>query len=168
MPFVKELANRCASAANAKGYILLIDKARSHFDHWEAADRDLNHDEHGAYIAPRSLAAAKRVEQWTNARLRRAYTHKAMNRKIQGSAARMTKIAMRACWRERLVPMLQMHDELAFSFSEEKQALRAQELMRDAVKLTVPVVVDLEWGKNWGDAKHEWKDLKKGGKRGKK
>lgn len=167
MPFVKELANRCASAANAKGYILLIDKARSHFDHWEAADQKLNYGDDGKYIAPRPLAAAKRVEQWENARLRRAYTHKAMNRKIQGSAARMTKIAMRDCWREKLLPMLQMHDELDFSFGDERTALRAKELMRDAVKLTVPVVVDLEWGRNWGDAKHEWKDLDKGGRRGK-
>ena len=31
---------------------------------------------------------------------------------IQGSAARHTKLWMRACWREGIVPMLQMHDAL--------------------------------------------------------
>ena len=38
-----------------------------------------------------------------------------MNALIQGSAARHTKLWMRACWREGIVPLLQMHDALACS-----------------------------------------------------
>ena len=34
-----------------------------------------------------------------------------MNALIQGSAAQHTKLWMRACWREGIVPLLQMHDD---------------------------------------------------------
>ena len=44
--------------------------------------------------------------------IRRAETYKAMNALIQGSAARHTKLWMLACWREGIVPLLQMHDAL--------------------------------------------------------
>ena len=49
---------------------------------------------------------------WYRRWIRRAETHKAMNALIQGSAARHTKLWMRACWREGIVPLLQMHDAL--------------------------------------------------------
>lgn len=161
MPFVSELAKKCTAAANQKGYILLIDGARSHFDLWEPADKKYQYDEKGKYVGPKHLAAAKLEERWEGQRLRRAYTHKAMNRKIQGSAARMTKLAMRECWRAGHVPLLQMHDELAFSHHSERQGVECQEIMVNAVKLTVPVVVDMEWGKSWGTAKYTFADMVK-------
>lgn len=159
MPFVSELSKKCTAAANQKGYILLIDGARSHFDLWEPADQKYLYDDSGKYIGPKTLAQAKQVERWDGVRLRRAYTHKAMNRKIQGSAARMTKLAMRDCFWAGYVPLLQMHDELDFSFATEAQGRECQELMVNAVKLTVPVVVDFEWGRSWGTAKDSFADM---------
>ena len=161
MPFVSELAQRCQNLADRRGWIRLIDGARSHFDLWEPRDRNLHFDEFGKYLGARGLDAAKKVERWQGARLRRAYTHKAMNRLIQGSAARQTKMAMRECWRDGLVPLIQMHDELGFSVSSEKQVTRVVEIMRDVVKLTVPMQVDPEVGLTWGLAKHAWKDRNK-------
>ena len=66
---------------------------------------------------------------------------------------------MRAWWREKILPLLQMHDELSASFSDEKVAARAQELMRDVVKLEVPMMVDAEFGPSWGEASKK-KDAK--------
>jgi hypothetical protein len=60
---------------------------------------------------------------------------------------------MRGLWREGIIPLIQMHDELSLSTSDERVALRAQAIMVDAVKLVVPTIVDLEYGKTWGDAK---------------
>ena len=82
---------------------------------------------------------------------------------MQGSAARQTKIAMRDCWRAGLVPLVQMHDELSFSFETEAQGKLAQEIMVNAVKLTVPVKVDMEWGVSWGDSMkaHAFEELAK-------
>jgi DNA polymerase I-like protein with 3'-5' exonuclease and polymerase domains len=152
LPFVSALSDRCKTAADTRGYIKLIDGARCHFDLWELSWREKGEE----WQPPRTKDAAEAA--WPGRRLRRSYTHKAMNRLIQGSAARQTKLAMRACWREGLVPLLQMHDELPFSCAREEDGLLAAEIMRDVVKLEVPVAVDLEWGPNWGMAKHTWED----------
>lgn len=151
LPFVSEAAGKVEKLAQRRGYIKLIDGARCHFDQWEAAWRGDNYDEFGKYLPPRSQAAARQT--WPGKRLKRSFTHKAFNRFVQGSAARQTKIAMRTCWREGIVPLLQMHDELDFSHGERAEAERVHVIMRDAVRLRVPVVVDNEYGATWGDAK---------------
>jgi DNA polymerase I-like protein with 3'-5' exonuclease and polymerase domains len=152
LPFVSKLSDRCKSAADSRGFIKLIDGARCHFDLWEPSWREPGEKWEG----PRPKAMAE--QKWQGRRLKRSFTHKAMNRLIQGSAARQTKAAMRACWNEGMVPLLQMHDELPFSFGNEQSGLRVVELMKEVIPLEVPVVVDLEWGKNWGKAKHTWEE----------
>lgn len=160
MPFVSRLAEFCQARADSRGYLRLLDGARSHFDEWEPRHRDWRKESDaraaGLTTTPCSLAEAQERcddprHPWERP-LRRAYTHKAMNRLIQGSAARQTKMAMRACWREGLLPLIQMHDELGFSLSDEGQGRRAAEIMRDVVRLEVPVKVDSEYGVNWGRA----------------
>lgn len=84
--------------------------------------------------------------------LRRSYTYKALNRLIQGSAADMTKLAMRDLWREGYVPHLQIHDELDYSVTSDKESEMIINCMANCVKLSVPLVVDAEYGKTWGDA----------------
>lgn len=157
VPFVKELTKVCTNRAQDVGYIRTILKRRCRFDRWEPAKR-----QKGLYSAPRELEAAKKI--WPNTTLRRAFTHKAMNRLIQGSAADMTKKAMRDMHREGILPMLQMHDELDTSVGDYKTAKRTQDVMREAVPLLVPVAVDGEYGKNWGEAKaslDEWFKVKR-------
>lgn len=157
-PFVKRLSEYVQTVGSNRGYIRLLDGARARFERWEPRWVDYKLAQaSGKPLAPCSREEAmSRIHDadhpWSGA-LRRAFTHKAMNWLIQGSAARMTKLSMRACWREGLLPLLQMHDELDFSFSSEKDAKRAEELMRDTVKLEVPVIVDAEFGPNWGSAK---------------
>jgi DNA polymerase I-like protein with 3'-5' exonuclease and polymerase domains len=150
LPFPRALDAECKTVARRTGYIIMLDGARMHFDRWEPAEWD---DRDGS---PLNIAAARK--RWPGKRLVRAFTHKAMNGLIQGGAARQTKSAMRDCWREKLVPLIQMHDELSFSFSREKDARRAQELMRETRKLEVPMLVDAEFGRDWGDAKHTWRE----------
>ena len=72
---------------------------------------------------------------WHRRWIRRAETHKAMNALIQGSAARHTKLWMRACWREGIVPLLQMHDALDCSVASPELAERVAQLGREAVTL---------------------------------
>jgi DNA polymerase I-like protein with 3'-5' exonuclease and polymerase domains len=86
--------------------------------------------------------------------------HKAMNALIQGSAARHTKLWMRSVWQEGIVPLLQMHDALECSLTSLEQAERIQQLGREAVNLTVPMLIDAQFGHTWGDAKHEWEEIK--------
>ena len=48
-------------------------------------------------------------------RIKRAYTYKALNKLIQGSAADMTKKAMLDLYKEGIVPHIQIHDEFDIS-----------------------------------------------------
>ena len=58
-----------------------------------------------------------------------AFTYKALNRLIQGSAADMTKKAMVLLFEEGIVPHIQIHDELCFSIESEKQAEKIKTIM---------------------------------------
>jgi len=82
--------------------------------------------------------------------IRRAYTYKALNRLIQGSAADMTKKAMLELYKEGIIPHIQVHDELDISVKDKQQAELIKSIMEDAVSLEVPNKVDYESGPNWG------------------
>jgi DNA polymerase I-like protein with 3'-5' exonuclease and polymerase domains len=159
-PFVKRLSEFVQSVAGRRGYIRLIDGARVRFERWEPRWVDYKEAARsGKPLGPCDREEAMRRmsdpdHPWSG-NLRRAFTHKSLNWLIQGSAARQTKLSMRMCWKEGLLPLLQMHDELDFSFSTERQAEIAQACMVESVKLSVPVVVDAEFGKTWGTAKEK-------------
>ncbi len=85
----------------------------------------------------------------------------AINAPIQGSSADMIKIAMINVFndfeKEKLKSkmILQVHDELVFDvFKDEEELVRniVNNRMVNAVKLDVPVVVDMKTGKNWLEA----------------
>ena len=83
--------------------------------------------------------------------IRRAFTYKALNRLIQGSAADMTKKAMIELHKEGITPHIQVHDELDISVSD--NADKIKQIMESAVELEVPNKVDYESGPNWGTIK---------------
>jgi len=56
-------------------------------------------------------------------------------------------------YKEGILPMVQIHDELDISVENPEQAEKIIEIMEDAVKLEVPNKVDYEKGPNWGEAK---------------
>ena len=74
-----------------------------------------------------------------------------MNRLIQGSAADQTKKAMLECYKEGLIPLLTVHDELCFNVESEEQAKKITEIMETCLELNVPSKVDQELGDNWGE-----------------
>ena len=84
-------------------------------------------------------------------RIRRAYTYKALNKLIQGSAADQTKKAMIDVYKEGIVPLIQVHDELDISFSSEEQKNKIVEIMQSGIQLEVPSKVDCEVGASWGE-----------------
>jgi DNA polymerase I-like protein with 3'-5' exonuclease and polymerase domains len=89
-------------------------------------------------------------------------THKALNALLQGTAADIMKKGMVDIWESGVidvvgVPTLTVHDELCWSVPKTAQGREAIDeayiLMRDAIKLAVPIHLDIERGPNWGDAK---------------
>ena len=96
-----------------------------------------------------------------NAVVRGYAERNAINAPIQGSAADIIKIAMirvsRRMKQEGLKSkmILQVHDELNFSvLPEEKEKLQniVIEEMQGAAQLSVPLIADCGWGKNWLEA----------------
>jgi hypothetical protein len=61
-------------------------------------------------------------------------------------------MAMRQCWREGIVPLLQMHDELDLSVPDRATAERVAEIMVGVIELEIPVKCDVEYGSTWGRA----------------
>jgi DNA polymerase-1 len=83
----------------------------------------------------------------------------ARNTPIQGTAADILKMAMIQVGGEEEIPgarmILTVHDELVFEVEEgqaESASATIREKMEGAVKLAVPLLVDVGWGKSWADA----------------
>jgi DNA polymerase I-like protein with 3'-5' exonuclease and polymerase domains len=141
VPFVRELMNRTSSFAQTSGSIGTLLGRKCRFDKWEPATFGMH--------TPMTLEEAERT--YGRGRIRRAFTYKALNKLIQGSAADMTKKAMLDLYQEGIIPHIQIHDELDLSIESDAQAKKIIEIMENAVKLTIPNKVDYESGKTWGE-----------------
>ena len=84
-----------------------------------------------------------------------AFTYKALNRLIQGSAADMTKKAMVNLYEKGILPQIQIHDELCLSIKNDKEALIVKKTMETAIPLKVNNKVNYKKGKNWGTIKEK-------------
>ena len=67
----------------------------------------------------------------------------------------MTKKAMVNLFKAGITPMVQVHDELNISVTDEKQAKQIIEIMETAIELEIPNKVDYESGENWGSIDKE-------------
>lgn len=80
------------------------------------------------------------------------WTHKALNRLIQGSSADQTKRALVDGDRAGYFIQLQVHDEIDGSFTNRKEAEGLAEIMSNSMPSGVPFKVDVEMGTSWGDS----------------
>ena len=93
---------------------------------------------------------------WWRNPTRRAFTYKALNRLIQGSAADQTKQAMINCAKAGYLPWLQIKDGLCFCIGNDKDIKVKKDKMENAVdNLKVPVKCDVALDRSWGEAKYE-------------
>jgi DNA polymerase I-like protein with 3'-5' exonuclease and polymerase domains len=141
VPFVKDLMNRTSNHAQESGSIGTLLGRKCRFDKWEPNTFGMH--------TPMSYEEAERT--YGRGRIKRAFTYKALNKLIQGSAADMTKKAMLDLYKEGIIPHIQIHDELDISIESEEQAKKIIEIMENAVTLAVPNKVDFESGDTWGD-----------------
>jgi len=145
VPFVKGLMRGVQNKLDdprSSGSLRSLRGRKCRFDMWEP-------DSFAMHKAlPREEAIAT---HGPTTRLRRAYTYKALNRLIQASAADMTKQAMVDVCAAGSVPMLQVHDELAFSVESVEEAKELAKKMEQAVPLQVPNKCDVDLGPSWGE-----------------
>jgi DNA polymerase I-like protein with 3'-5' exonuclease and polymerase domains len=143
VPFVKKLATDVSSSASKYGFIRTIRGRKCRFDMWEPSTFGMN----------KAMQYEEAKAIYGN-NIRRAFTYKALNRLIQGSAADQTKQAMIDCYKAGFKPLLQIHDELCFSLNNENDIPEVKEIMENAIEtLKVPSKVDVAIGKSWGEAK---------------
>jgi DNA polymerase I-like protein with 3'-5' exonuclease and polymerase domains len=173
-PFVKQLMNKVMNAALTKGQIKTLLERRCRFPKYEPI---LKGSDWGKYIPAEDEERMKELQEmgpilkdfegnvikdkdgkpkknyWHKNPTRRAFTYKALNKLIQGSAADMTKRAMVDLYKNGYLSHIQIHDELDFSIESEQQAKKIKIIMENAVDLEVPNKVDYESGPNWGEIK---------------
>jgi len=142
VPFVKGLADLAMQQAAKHGVIRTLLGRRCNFHLWEPR----------TFGYKKPLPFEEAMKEYGQP-LTRAFTYKALNKLIQGSAADQTKKAMADCYAEGLLPMLTVHDELCFSVESSEQAARIKEIMETGLSdiLKVPSKVDAELGANWGE-----------------
>jgi len=144
VPFVKQLMDNVMQRAQDSGRIRTLLGRLCRFHLWEpnqfGIHKALSHEQALAEHGPG---------------IKRAYTYKALNKLIQGSAADMTKKAMLELHKEGIIPHIQVHDELDISVKDKQQAELIKNVMEDAVSLEVPNKVDYESGPNWGTIKEK-------------
>ena len=132
-PKVRDYMDNCVEDAKKRGYVETIMGRRRYL-------KDINS---------------------ANAIVRGYAERNAINAPIQGSAADIIKKAMIDIWKEinaqklQSKMILQVHDELIFDvLPHEKDALAhiVKNGMQNAVKLNVPLDVEMNFGQNWLDA----------------
>ena len=143
VPFVKELMDavqRKVSHRDKGGFVRSLLGRKCRFDLWEP----------NLFLSARALPKEEAsIEYGDN--IKRAYTYKALNRLIQSSAADQTKAAMAAVYKDKnKIPLVQIHDELAFSVSDLEEAKDLCSIMESALQLEVPSPSDISLGPNWG------------------
>ena len=140
VPFVKMLMESVMRRAQDRGRVRTLLGRRCRFNLWEpnqfGIHKALPHEEALAEHGPG---------------IKRAFTYKALNKLIQGSAADMTKKAMVDLYKEGIIPHIQVHDELDISVNNNEDKIK--NIMESAVDLEVPNKVDYESGPNWGQIK---------------
>lgn len=95
-----------------------------------------------------------------NIQLKEFARRQAINAPIQGSCADLIKVAMIRIFNEldrrklKAKLIIQIHDELIFDIPKEELeevSILVKKLMEEAIKLRVPVKVNIKYGKNWGE-----------------
>ena len=142
VPFVKELQDfiqRRVGGPMGTGFVRSLLGRKCRFNLWEP----------NLFVSSKALPKEQAVIEY-GSNIKRAYTYRALNRLIQSSAADQTKRAMVEIYKTGKVPLIQIHDELAFSVKDLKEAQEIQKIMENAVELKVPSPTDISLGETWG------------------
>ena len=169
VPFVRQLSQELIAFAKQNKLLFTLHDRFCRFDRWETTNKEWNPEtnrfnEVPLYTKEQAMEAfkAEMLDKYKENKIDAnymdyferyytpAFTYKALNRLIQGSAADMTKKAMVDLHEKGIVPHIQIHDELCISINGEYTANIIQNVMEQAIPLEVKNKVDFESGPNWG------------------
>ena len=171
VPFVRQLSQELIAFAKENRLLFTLHDRFCRFDKWETTNKEWNPEtnrfnEVPLYTKEQAMEAfkAEMLDKYKENKIDAnymdyfdryytpAFTYKALNRLIQGSAADMTKKAMVDLHEKGIVPHIQIHDELCFSITDHEPEL-IKNIMEQTIPLEVKNKVDFESGPNWGTIK---------------
>jgi len=168
VPFVRQLSQELIAFAKENKLLFTLHDRFCRFDRWETTNKEWNPEtnrfnEVPLYTKEQAMEAfkAEMLDKYKENKIDAnymdyfdryytpAFTYKALNRLIQGSAADMTKKAMVDLHDKGIIPHIQIHDELCFSIKDHEPEL-IKNVMEQTIPLEVKNKVDFESGPNWG------------------
>ena len=168
VPFVRQLSQELITFAKENRLLFTLYDRFCRFDKWETTNKEWNPEINRFNEVPlyteeqaREAFKAEMLDKYKENKIdvnymdyfdryyTPAFTYKALNRLIQGSAADMTKKAMVDLYEKGIIPHIQIHDELCFSITDHEPEL-IKETMEQTIPLEVKNKVDFESGPNWG------------------
>jgi len=171
VPFVRQLSQELIAFAKENKLLFTLYDRFCRFDKWETTNKEWNPEtnrfnEVPLYTKEQAMEAfkAEMLDKYKENKIDAnymdyfdryytpAFTYKALNRLIQGSAADMTKKAMVDLHEKGIIPHIQIHDELCFSITDHEPEL-IKKTMEQTIPLEVKNKVDFESGPNWGTIK---------------
>ena len=171
VPFVRQLSQELITFAKENKLLFTLHDRFCRFDRWETTNKEWNPEinrfnEVPLYTKEQAQEAfkAEMLEKFKENKIdpnymdyferyyTPAFTYKALNRLIQGSAADMTKKAMVDLHEKGIIPHIQIHDELCFSTTDHESKI-IKDTMEQTIPLEVKNKVDYEFGLNWGTIK---------------
>ena len=172
VPFVKQLSQDLIEFAETHKLLFTLEDRFCRFNKWETRDREWNNEINRYEPVPiltleeaKVAYKAELLEKVADDKLdpnymdnfkyhyKPAFTYKALNRLIQGSAADMTKKAMVMLYEKGILPHIQIHDELCLSVKNEEDASLIKTTMEEAIPLLIKNKVTYKKGKSWGSIK---------------
>lgn len=92
---------------------------------------------------------------WQDGKVR-TFEYKALNTLIQGSAADQIMEALIEAYDAGINVLFVVHDQICLSAKNTIPVLALEAIMKDCIKLDVPVIVDVDYdgGINWTEAGH--------------
>ena len=171
VPFVRDLSQQLIQFAKDNKLLFTLYDRFCRFNKWETTNKEWNpqinrFNEVPLYTEEQAREAfkAELLEKFKENKIDKnymdyfenyytpAFTYKALNRLIQGSAADMTKKAMVDLYEKGIIPHIQIHDELCISIKDHGPE-SIIETMEKTIPLEVKNKVDYESGPNWGTIK---------------
>ena len=171
VPFVKLLSQTLITFAEDHKLLYTLGDRFCRFNKWETRDRKWNDDIKRFEPVPilteeeaKTAFKAELLEKYKGKvvdnymkdfkyNYKPAFTYKALNRLIQGSAADMTKKAMVQLYERGILPQIQIHDELCLSIKDDKQKETIKNVMEKSLPLLIKNKVNCLTGSSWGDCK---------------
>lgn len=169
LPFTKDTFDACARWAQRQGFVSTILGRKQRFPFWgpkkylrqmPAKVFRTREEAHQYWVTSDEAKAGFRTYRGYPVRaVERVNTYMALNRKLQGSSADLTKLSMVKAAEAGILDVIgpflvTVHDELGTSIARTKEADEAgrelTHIMETAIELKVPVRVESERGDDWG------------------